>query len=75
MIPTEATEEHMAERQEGVDDENSKPAMTAAQAETKIAEDIGEFWNNRSIEEARHYFTALGPKYRHLLPLKKRRMM
>lgn len=70
-IPAEATEEHTVERQEeDVDGDKFKPMMTVAQTETRIAEDIKEFWNGRNIDEARHYFTALGPEHRHLLVAK-----
>ena len=63
-IPAEPTEGSVAERQEGVD---NGPVMTAAQAESRIMEDIKEFWNGRNLEEARHYFTALISEHRYLL--------
>jgi translation initiation factor 4G len=68
-IPAEAAEERVAEQQEKCVD-GDKSAMTVAQAETKIEEDIKEFWNSRNIEEAGHYFTALSPEHRHLLVTK-----
>lgn len=47
--------------------ESSGPSMSAADAQTRIKEDVKEFWNGRNAEEAVHYFTSLPAEHRHLL--------
>lgn len=45
----------------------SRPLITAAQAERRVAEDVKELWNGRDLVEARYYFATLDPEHRHLL--------
>lgn len=66
-IHAEPAEEGVAERQEGSVDGDKSGSVMAARAETRIAEDVKEFWNGRNMGEARHYFAALGSEQRHLL--------
>lgn len=41
--------------------------MTTAQAETRISEDVKEFWNGRNADEVIRYFTLLPLEHQHLV--------
>lgn len=65
--PVAEAPEAEAEEDETAAAESAGPSMTKDQAESRISEDIKEFWNGRNADDAVLYFSSLPTEHRHLL--------